>query len=471
MSATFNNTWNFTSGDSCNGSQTYHATTTLADVNAGTSKKYTAGSPVSGFVVPTVYEEFNHDGSENLRKSYGWIRDAASNVYANAITTTLTPGASNAVQTITTQQLDAYGNLSAMQVFGYGNSSNTPDRSYSYSYYVNGYIYNRLATATVTANNNFITTASITYDGTTCGALQDAGPVGMHDSTYNVSHTVRGNPTSVSKMGSYSCFAYITTGIPYKAQDATGNTVSITPDGTYSLPSILTPNSNNNLATSLSYSSSWALTSVTGPNGVTSTTIYDSFGRPQTSTSADGAVTNYSYYYPPTVPAPYQQATISTTVNNTTTTQWKQTYLDGFGRSLKVISGHDGTPVSEVDTTYAACACSPLGKMSTVSMPYAPGGSSVPTTYTYDGSGRTLTVTKPDLVSKTTYAYSGNNTTTTDSRGQVEDQHHRRFREPHCRHRARPQSARRDARDQLYVQRSEPTHSGIDASFDRYADP
>lgn len=144
---------------------------------------------------------------------------------------------------------------------------------------------------------------------------------------------------------------------------------------------------------------------VTGPNGATYTTQYDQFGRPQASTSSDGAVTNYTYSFNPAT----QTATIGT--------QWKKTIMDGFGRGTSVQTGHDSTTVSEVDTQYAACACSPLGKMSAVSLPYASGGTPVWTTYTYDASGRTLTATKPDGASRTTYTYSGNVTKVTDPAG------------------------------------------------------
>jgi YD repeat-containing protein len=70
-----------------------------------------------------------------------------------------------------------------------------------------------------------------------------------------------------------------------------------------------------------------------------------------------------------------------------------------------------------VDTQYAPCACSPLGKVSRVSQPYAPGQSPVRTVYTSDGSGRTLTVTAPDGISATRYSYQGNQTTVTDPAG------------------------------------------------------
>ena len=67
---------------------------------------------------------------------------------------------------------------------------------------------------------------------------------------------------------------------------------------------------------------------------------------------------------------------------------------------------------SVVDTVYAPCACSPLGKMKKVSKPYAPGGTVYWTTYTYDAIGRTISLQKPDGASSTTYSYSGNQTTT-----------------------------------------------------------
>ena len=63
---------------------------------------------------------------------------------------------------------------------------------------------------------------------------------------------------------------------------------------------------------------------------------------------------------------------------------------------------------------YGPCACSPLGKMTQVSQPYAPGATPVWTVYSYDGLGRTVKVVLPDGASATTYAYSGNTTTITD---------------------------------------------------------
>jgi YD repeat-containing protein len=58
----------------------------------------------------------------------------------------------------------------------------------------------------------------------------------------------------------------------------------------------------------------------------------------------------------------------------------------------------------------------PLGKLWRVSQPYAPGATEYWTTYTYDGSGRTLTTTAPDG-SVTSYQYTGATTKVTDPAG------------------------------------------------------
>jgi len=134
--------------------------------------------------------------------------------------------------------------------------------------------------------------------------------------------------------------------------------------------------------------------------------------RPSQTTIPDGAVTTYTYtYYNPTT---------NTGVNTQTATvdgRWQTTTLDGFGRTVQVQKGNGSTIVSTVQTQYAPCACSPLGKMSAVSQPYGPGTTVYWTTYTYDGSGRTLTVTAPDGASTTNYTYQGNSTTVTDPAG------------------------------------------------------
>ena len=139
--------------------------------------------------------------------------------------------------------------------------------------------------------------------------------------------------------------------------------------------------SNSNLATSFTYASSFAVASATGPNGSAVSGSYDAYGRVSTWTIADGTTTNYTYTFNPN------------TVKLTVSGRWTKTTADGFGRTTRVENGNGTTTVSIVDTQYAPCACAPLDKLRRASQPYAPGGTPVWTTYTYDGSGRTLTAT------------------------------------------------------------------------------
>ena len=419
MTATFSNSWNFTHDDSCGGTQTYHAVTTISDTGAGSKKKYTAGSLFNNTrVLPTQYDELNSNGTRNLSKQYGWTQ-AAAFTYMNQVTTSLDPDGAN-LQSKTVQTLDGYGNLSQSQAFDYGNTSGTPDRTYDYTYltdanYTSLYIRNRLRTATVTAGaSKTYLVGLVGYDGVpcnlqyivSCGMPQDQPGLVLHDPSYDTNFRYRGNPTMTLKLSGNNYMSYQITGAVTTTQDDTWNTLNITPDPNSGLPQVLIPNGNGDLQTTVQYASFWAVQSVTGPNSAQTTTNYDSWGRPSDSTTADGAKTTYTYSYNPNV----QLATNDTG-------QWKKTILDGFGRVTSVQTGHDTTTVSQVDTQYAACACSPLGKLWRVSLPYAPGGTQAWTTYTYDGSGRTLTITKPDGASVTRYAYSGNNTTVTDPAG------------------------------------------------------
>jgi YD repeat-containing protein len=92
-----------------------------------------------------------------------------------------------------------------------------------------------------------------------------------------------------------------------------------------------------------------------------------------------------------------------------------------LGRTTKaeagtIVSG-TSTTLTQTDTVYDSCGCSPLGKLKQTSLPHAPGAGAVWTTYTYDGIGRTLSMQLPDGASTTTYSYQGNTVTVTDPAG------------------------------------------------------
>jgi len=205
-------------------------------------------------------------------------------------------------------------------------------------------------------------------------------------------------------------------------------TVSTSTAAHYTLPDTLNPNGSSALQTQASYSSSFAPASVAGPsqslynpssspNGTAAFTSYDSYGRvaytlapSQSWNSATGAQTNYTYGYSTTTGWTITATTVNAAPN--TGSHYTTTVLDGLGRTASVQAGGSAL-LSEVDTLYAPCACSPVGKMYKRSQPYA-SGTPVYTTYTYDALGRTVNVLLPDGASHTTYTYQGNFTTITD---------------------------------------------------------
>jgi RHS repeat-associated protein len=427
--------WTFSHNDSYDQTQPFHSSTCLADAQAQAYKEWVFSPNSHFYTVPrgadTVvllaqyYEASSATNYITSLKGYWYTIDSLGQPYTSSVQNMpdYGTGSPSRPYVYTTQALDIYGNPTQMQVWDYLNTSGTPTRTYNLtylhntlpSYYVPLYVRNRLTSATVTTSAGTITLVSKSYDNAQY-PFQASNRTSLRDPNYintptYTTYWYRGNVASSSALNTSPVYSwYFDTGTVYKSWDATNNTTTVALASNDVLPSTLTPNVNSSLATSMTYNSAFAVTSVTGPNGASGTTTYDSYGRPQTSTSTDGAVTNYTYAYYTSGGQNSQTAT----VNNGVANQWKKTVLDGFGRTTSVLTGNGTTTVSETDTQYTPCACSPLGKVSAVSMPYAPGGTPVWTHYTYDSSGRTLTVVQPDGASTTHYAYAANQTTITD---------------------------------------------------------
>ncbi len=221
--------------------------------------------------------------------------------------------------------------------------------------------------------------------------------------------TTAGNVTRSYSPGAQNCISHYVTGAMYTAFDFMAGVMraseTLTSSTNYAAPATITTNS---LTSTYAWSGFLAPTSVTGPNTESMTVSYDGSARPSQTTSPHGAVTNYGY----SLTAPHRTAT--------TNNKWVKTTLDGLGRPIKVEAGYGTTPattVSVVDTEYDVCACTPMGRVKRVSQPHAPGGTVYWTTYTYDGMGRTLTVSHPNGTGTTTYSYSANTVTVTDPTG------------------------------------------------------
>ncbi|PWU10677.1 MAG: hypothetical protein C5B51_03885, partial [Terriglobia bacterium] len=401
-----------------NGAQpAIHQWMQVVDQGTNTSKIWSFAGSGTYMGLTTLYEERNGQNVDLLSKAFTWTQNSAANVYIGSVITTLDPTTANA-QTKTAQTLDIYGNLTQSTVYDYGNL-NTPARTYNFSYladtnYTSRFIRNRLTQATVTPyGGSALTLASNNYDEGTLTLR--TGTLLHDDANYTDSFHYRGNATTVNNFGDTRTFTYETTGVANQTTDGGGTTVGVTPSAStnYSLPGVLTPNGNASLQTNVSYNTSnWEVTSTAGPNGATAQTDYDSYGRPTRSQTADQSAdtqnnpaTVYSYTYNPNT----QTATLGN--------RWKKTTMDGFGRLSSVSVGHDNVTESTVDTQYAPCACSPLGKMWRVSQPYAPGGTVYWTTYGYDARGRTIWTKAPDNASTTWNTYWGNLTQSTDAAG------------------------------------------------------
>ena len=333
----------------------------------------------------------------------------------------------DAKTSISFQVLDTNGNVTAALDPGLQRRPSPGPAAWAYLqggvYETQRHIRNRLATASVTdafgttaLAENYYDNYSIQYLGNGMYAdtnLIDRTGLRLRDPEYSTTYPYRGNLSlSVTGPGAVHRFGYEVTGILANRWDPMARkfTTAQSSATAYTLPTALRPNDNANLQVDVAYNSAFQVTSVTGPNDESSETSYDAYGRPASSKSKAGAITTYTYTYVdvnnPTTTANTQTATLGN--------RWKKTTSDGFGRPVKVETGYGTTLVAQVDTEYEACACSAIGKLKRVSLPYLNVAQRKWTTYTYDGRGRTLSVVGPDGASTTTYAYAGNRTTVTD---------------------------------------------------------
>jgi RHS repeat-associated protein len=177
------------------------------------------------------------------------------------------------------------------------------------------------------------------------------------------------------------------------------------------------------------------VTSLTGPNGLTTTWEYDGFGRKTKETRADGTYTTWSYLLctasgancpgliggAASVWVAIEQ---SYATNGAASAPQKRQYHDALNRVVRVqTAGFDGTGVAPTlvqDTEY-----NNLGQVARASQVYAlAGGNPNWTAYTYDALGRVTAQSAPDPdasggTATTAITYNGLTTTVTNSKNQT----------------------------------------------------
>lgn len=169
-----------------------------------------------------------------------------------------------------------------------------------------------------------------------------------------------------------------------------------------------TPSSGITLTTNQSFdASSGVMLSTTDPNGeATSYQNFDVFDRPQQITYPDGGIETLSY-------TPNQITDINK-INSGGAQSETQTDLDGYGRTLSVIT-YDGSQQYRTDTCYDTS-----GRIAFASLPYVnTGGANVCSgagvAYTYDPLNRPTQISEPD--GTTTKVYAGTSVETTNPIG------------------------------------------------------
>ena len=407
----------------------FHAWTRLVEDIGTFQNVWTFGqtSGVPSYGLLTRYDENTGAAATLRRRDFTWGQDSVGVAYLGSALTTLDPGQSYQKQSKTEQWLDRWGNVTETRLYDYGNL-NIPARTVLNTYlsgsqYDSRYIRNRLTSSAV----NGTQVESNVYDSYSSpggpaylyAANRTGNPANnprQHDNAgFGESFYWRGNPTYRVRSGVTLWVSYDTTGTVYGTRDIAGatNTQDVTTSTNYAAPSRLTPNGTDSLAVNLGYTGWLGLSSATGPNGANNWTTYDSLGRPTQAKSPhdESANSDYKTIYT------YSFTGGSATQTATTAGRWRRTTLDGLGRAVKVEGGDGSGTKSIVDTEYDRCPCSPLGKAKRVSLPYAPGGTPVWTTYTYDSLGRTLSVALPNSTGVTTYLYQGNLVQATDPSG------------------------------------------------------
>jgi len=304
------------------------------------------------------------------------------------VTTTLNPGAGYSAQmkairwstgTATSRRIRLTTTKAAPPTadvhMTYGSQSGTQ----YYNYFVPYYLFNRLVTATVMPgfSGTPVTFSSTMYDGP---YMISTNATNNHDPAYTATGgPPRGNPWVVSGLNGADTVStnYDSAGVPYYSSNAAGQSVNLSTDSTtnFSLPTTILPNNNSSMPTTATYASSWAPAALTGPNGDRGTTSYDSYGRPR-KRQLRWRGDHVHLHLQPGRQHPDSHA--------------RRPVADHHARRIRA---HHPSPererqhgVSTVQTQYAPCACSPLGKVWRVSEPYAPGATPVWTTYTYDAS-------------------------------------------------------------------------------------
>jgi RHS repeat-associated protein len=393
----------------------------------------------TGVVQTTNYRtDFPYIGfvSSQTKAVNGVVLSSISNAYADAAQGTGTEGVTRhfvsltqsvssghdldgtALPTITTSYTyDSYGNALTVNTSVSDGSSKNATNTYSND--TTNWFLGRLTYTSVvsTVGSSSITRTSCFQYDSTSGLLtrEVIEPVSSSNCTYS--------PTGVQTDYTYDSFGHRIT----SAVSGSGITTRSSSAGYDSLGQFQTSATN-----ALSQSETWVYdarfglpTSHTGPNGLTTSWSYDSFGRPILETRPDGNKTAVEYAYCSgvnggTAYCVYRGAftAVSTPQNSSGTQNGAPSvaYYDNLSRSVASdVRGYDGSWI-RTTTQYDSC-----GRVAAQSRPYfatVPVSAAKWTNYTYDALGRVTQTGFPNG-GYATFGYHGLTSSTTNDHSQT----------------------------------------------------
>ena len=260
------------------------------------------------------------------------------------------------------------------------------------------------------------------YDGQSYGAAPTAGNLTTVSRLDNRGDSNPGNDVWTIVSNTYGPYGNMAT-----TTDARGNVTQFYyDDAIHAKPTRIVVDPQNGTgqqttATAYDYNTG-AITSVTDPNGNTTTTDYtnqlissvDPFARPCVVIGPAVTVNGTPQHL--RIKKVYQDSARKVTVTSDLNTEndgllKSETLSDQLGRSTETRQYETGATYITVKQIYDS-----MGRASQVSNPYRAGSTVLWTTTTYDSLDRVLTVTTPDSAVATS-SYSGNQVTVTDQKG------------------------------------------------------
>ncbi|OYQ43400.1 hypothetical protein CHU94_00135 [Rhodoferax sp. TH121] len=323
-----------------------------------------------------------------------------------------------------------YGDLTRTQLTTTDGNSKTSDNEY-YAADTSNWILGRIKNNTLTgvsAGNTKVQTKAFEYTAQGLQSKETLEPGSPNDCLQtSFAYDAFGNRSqaTAAACAAASGTAVLSAAAPRTSADNYGS------EGRFPLVSTNALNQSENKLYDARFG---GLTSLTGPNGLNTTWVYDSFGRKTRENRADGTYTTWAYQLcseaGSNCPAQVGNAVVASVsleqsyaVNATASAPPKRQFYDILNRVVRVQSlGFDGGGAAATvyqDTEYTA-----QGQVAKQSDIYASTATPVWTSYAYDAMGRLQSQSQPDSaaaggIATTSYSYNGPSTTITNAKGQT----------------------------------------------------